>query len=180
MLDRHLKPPKCIFRGESMLPAAYPGPSMCNWAVRMIIATAACGVTLTASSMPAARQSRILVVHVRTSGSPILEEFRVAATSAGLNCRSDSLGAYPRVACYPRATSKDFRGSLEAVDVIESKKVVISAYSNDVFTPHGELDPAIEKALKEFKKVISGQQDVESVEDCVAPNYQCSRIALLK
>jgi hypothetical protein len=92
----------------------------------------------------------------------ILEIFQTAAVAAGLRCHR--LGPplldgwnNPGVQCKPNADRN--LGLVDAIDVRESKSVVISAFSSNVSTPHGELDPPVETALIGFRRIAWGQPE---------------------
>ena len=68
-------------------------------------------------------------------------------------------------------------GLLEAVDIPEDKKLVVSAFSSNVSTPHGEVDTVIEQALENFVASLAGISEVEQVEQCIAPHWdRCSTL----
>ena len=132
-----------------------------------------------ALSTVAASQSRILLVHVRDSGTAVLEVFNEAATSAGLECRASAHEPYPRIQCSFSSGTAPFRGNLIAVAVEGQKKVVISAFSSNVSSPQGEVDPVIETALQSFIGLLTPVTGIDSVEQCRAPHLdRCTRIAL--
>jgi hypothetical protein len=112
-------------------------------------------------AVTAARQSRMMV-DLRDSSDGILEIFQTAAVAAGLRCHR--LGPplldgwnNPGVQCKPNADRN--LGLVDAIDVRESKSVVISAFSSNVSTPHGELDPPVETALIGFRRIAWGQPE---------------------
>jgi hypothetical protein len=120
-----------------------------------------------------ARQSRMMVVHVRDSSDGILETFRSTANAAGLRCHRLDGWKHPGVQCLPNS-GRDL-GLLNALDVTESKSVVVSAFSSDVSAPHGELDPALEAALLGFRRALEGNPKIPRIDECAAPNYDgCS------
>jgi hypothetical protein len=126
-------------------------------------------------AVAAARQSRIMVIHVRDSSDGILEMFRSAAVAAGLQCHQlgPPLLDYwknPGVQCKPNADRN--LGLVDAFDVKESKSVVISAFSSNVSTPHGELDPAVEAALLGFRRALEGNPQILRIDECAAPDYE--------
>lgn len=116
-----------------------------------------------------ARQSRMMVVHVRDSSDGILETFRSAAVAAGLRCHRLDGWKHPGVQCLPNAERN--LGLLNALDVTESKRVVVSAFSNNLSAPHGELDPVLEAALLGFRRALEGNPKILRVDECAAPNY---------
>jgi hypothetical protein len=117
----------------------------------------------------AARQSRIMVIHVRDSSDGILETFRSAAVAAGLRCHLLEGEEHPDVQCLPNSDRN--LGVIYAVDVTESKSVVISAFSSDLSTPHGELDPPVEAALSGFRRALVGNPKILRIDECAAPDY---------
>jgi hypothetical protein len=129
-------------------------------------------------AVTAARQSRMMIVHVRDSSDGILEMFRSAAVAAGLQCHQlgpPLLDGWPNpgVQCKPNADRN--LGLVNAFDVKESKSVVISAFSSNVLSPHGELDPSVEAALSGFRRALKGNPKVLRIDECAAPNYDgCS------
>jgi hypothetical protein len=120
-------------------------------------------------AVAAARQSRMVVIHVRDSSDGILDTFRSAAVAAGLRCHRLDEGKYSGVQCLPNADR--YLGLVNALDVTESKSVVISAFSSNVSTPHGELDPPVEAALSGFRRALEGTPKVLRIDECTAPDY---------
>jgi hypothetical protein len=125
-------------------------------------------------AVTAARQSRMMVVHVRDSSDGILEMFRSAAIAAGLRCHR--LGPplldgwkNPGVQCKPDADRN--LGLVEVIDVMASRSVVVSAFSSNVTWPQGELDPAVEAALSGFRRALEGNAQILRIDECAAPNY---------
>jgi hypothetical protein len=129
-------------------------------------------------AVTAARQSRMMVVHVRDSSNGILETFQSAAVAAGLRCRRlgpPRLDGWrnPGVQCLPNSDRN--LGLVDVLDVTESKSVVVSAFSSNVSTPRGELDPAVEAALVAFRHALDGNPQILRIDECAAPNYDgCS------
>lgn len=122
-----------------------------------------------------ARQSKMMIIIMRDSSDGILETFRSAAVSAGLQCQwlhpPGAAGKY--LQCSPNADRY-----LGLVDVVEvgKKEVVISAFSSNVSTPHGELDPAVEAAITGFSRSLAGNPNILQVDECTAPDYDpCSK-----
>jgi hypothetical protein len=111
----------------------------------------------------------MMVVHVRDSWDGILETFRSAAVAAGLSCHRVEGEKYPDVQCVPNADRN--LGVIYAVDVTESRSVVVSAFSSNLATPHGELDPAVEAALEGFRRALKGNPKVLRIDECAAPDY---------
>jgi hypothetical protein len=120
-----------------------------------------------------ARQSRMMVIHVRDSSDRILETFQSAAIAAGLRCQwlhPEPTTKY--LQCSPNVDR--YVGLVDVVEVGESK-VVISAFSRDVSMPHGELDPAVEAAITGFRRSLAGNANILRIDECSAPNYDpCS------
>jgi hypothetical protein len=117
-----------------------------------------------------ARQSRMMVVHLRDSPDGILEMFQSAAVAAGLRCHRLFDGwKKAGVQCLPNADGNF--GFVSARDVTESKSVVVSAFSSNVSTPNGELDPAMEAALLGFRRALEGNPKILRIDECAAPNY---------
>jgi hypothetical protein len=120
-------------------------------------------------AVTAARQSRMMIVHVRDSSDGILEMFRSVAVTAGLSCHRVEGEKYPDVQCVPNADRN--LGVIYAVDVTESRSVVVSAFSSNVTWPQGELDPAVEAALSGFRLALKGNSKVLRIDECAAPDY---------
>jgi hypothetical protein len=147
-----------------------------NSAFRCIRAALAAALMLpgTLLAVTAARQSRILVVHVRDSSDGILETFQSAAVAAGLQCHRLGPPLFdgwknPGVQCKPNADRN--LGLVDAVDVKQSKSVVISAFSSNVTWPQGELDPAVAAALLGFRHALEGNPQILRIDACAAPDY---------
>lgn len=129
-------------------------------------------------AVTAARQSRMMVIHVRDSSDGILQAFQSAAVAAGLRCHR--LGPplldgwkTPGVQCKPNSDRN--LGLVDALDVTESKSVVISAFSSNASWPQGELDPAVEAALSGFRRALKSNSQILRIDECAAPNYDgCS------
>lgn len=119
----------------------------------------------------AARQSRVMTVHVRDSAEAVLEAFRSASSAASLRCQSLRVRDGRAFQCTPGDAGRGFQGFAEAVEVKEQHVVFVSAYSSNVSTPHGELHPAVQLALENFRKAIASDPDVLRFEECVAPDY---------
>ena len=143
-----------------------------GWLIGGIAGTLAVMFPFPTSPTISAAQSRMLTVQYRDSGSRVLEAFSSAAVSAGMECRSQHTENTNSVSCHLNPAE---RGNLYAVDVTEKRWVVVSAYSSDVTSPHGEVDPVMEQALEDFTIALMKIPDVEAVEQCVAPHpMQCS------
>ena len=117
-----------------------------------------------------AMQSRMMVVQVHDSSAGILEAFRTVGLAVGLSCQWLEFGKDRGLQCNPPESSEKFQGLVDVVDVKESRSIVISAFSSNVSTPHGELHPALEEALKNFRQVIAGNPAIAQVTECSAPN----------
>ena len=119
----------------------------------------------------AARQSRMMVIIVRDSSDDILETFRSAAIAAGLRCQwLHSVPERPAEHAYLQCSPPKADRYLGLVDVVEvgESKVVISAFSSNVSTPHDELDPAVEAALTGFNHALAGNPKI-------LPDYRSAR-----
>ena len=118
----------------------------------------------------AAAPSRMMVVHLHDSSAGILEAFRTVALAVGLTCQWLQFGKDRALQCNPPESSEKFRGLVDVVDVQETRSVVVSAFSSNVSTPHGELDPPVEEALRNFRQAITGNPAVSEVTECSAPD----------
>ncbi len=166
-------------RGAQIAPArsSYESTKFCrkdySWLALPNDALSALLVTLlipgTLLAVLPARQSRILVIHLRDSSDGILEMFTSAAIAAGLQCRRLDGWKNPGIQCLPNGGGH--LGLVDAVDVTESKSVVISAFSSNVSTPHGELDPSVEAALIGFRRALDGNSKILRIDECAAPKY---------
>jgi len=116
----------------------------------------------------AAAPSRMMVVHLRDSSAGILEAFRTVALAVGLSCQWLQFGRDRALQCSP--ASEKFQGLVDVVDVQETRSVVVSAFSSNVSTPHGELDPPVEDALRNFRQAVTGNPAVAEVAECSAPD----------
>jgi hypothetical protein len=65
----------------------------------------------------------------------------------------------------------NFRGNLSAAGLLAKKVVVLFILSSNVSSPHGEVDPAIEQVLLDFKQGFAGSDKVQSFEECRAPDF---------
>ena len=119
-----------------------------------------------------ARQSRIMTVYVRDSVDSVLEAFWHASSVAALRCQSLPVGDGMAIQCTPSDAGKEFQGFAEAVEVKRHHAVAVSAYSSNVSTPHGELFPAVQSALENFRRAIANDPNVLRFEECAAPDYQ--------
>lgn len=128
------------------------------------------------ADMPAKR-SRVLTVYARESAHTILEAFRSASSAAGLRCQSLRVGNGAAVQCTPDDVGKGFQGFAEAVEVKKTHTVFVSAYSSNVSTPHGELLPAVESALENFRRAIANDPNVLRFEECAAPHYDACMLS---
>jgi len=121
----------------------------------------------------AAAPSRMMVVHLRDSSAGILEAFRTVALAVGLTCQWLQFGKDRALQCTPPDSSEKFQGLVDVVDVVdvqETRSVVVSAFSSNVSTPHGELDPPVDEALRNFRQAIMGNPAVSAVTECSAPD----------
>lgn len=121
-------------------------------------------------AVTAARQSRMVVVHVRDSSDGILETFQSAAVAAGLRCHR-LFDGWKKAGVQCKPNSDRNLGLVDASDVKENKSVVISAFSSNVVSPQGELDPAVEAALSGFRRALEGNAQILGIDECAAPNY---------
>jgi hypothetical protein len=112
----------------------------------------------------------MMIVHVRDSSEGILEAFRTVALAVGLSCQWLEFGMNRALQCTPADSSEKFRGLVDAVDVKETHAVVVSAFSSNVSTPQGELDPAVAEAVSNIRQAIAGNSHVSQVTECSAPN----------
>lgn len=119
----------------------------------------------------AAAQSRIMTVYLRSSADTVLEALRSAGSAAGLSCQSLHVGDDRAFQCTPSGSDEGFQGFLEAVEVRKYHAVVVSAYSSNVTTPHGELHPLVDLAMSNFRQAIIQDPNVSRLVECVAPDY---------
>ena len=141
--------------------------STSRWFTAALIATLLIPSTILA--VAPARQSRILIIHARDSSDGILELFRSAAIAAGLQCHRLEGWDNPGVQCLP--TGGGHLGLVNALDVTANKSVVISAFSSNVSTPHGELEPSVKAALVGFRRTLKGNPTILRIDECAAPTY---------
>jgi hypothetical protein len=118
----------------------------------------------------AAAPSRMMVVHLRDSSAGILEAFRTVALAVGLSCQWLQFGKDGALQCSPVGSSEKFQGLVDVVDVQETHSVVVSAFSSNVSTPHGELARPLEEALGNFRQAMTGNPAVSQVTECSAPD----------
>jgi hypothetical protein len=105
------------------------------------------------------------------SGDGVLEAFRSASSAAGLSCRSLYVGDDRAFQRTPSGSDKGFQGFVEAVEVKRHHAVVVSAYSSNVTTPHGEFHPIVDLAMRNFRQAITQDPNVSRLAECVAPDY---------
>jgi len=118
----------------------------------------------------AAAPSTMMVVHLRDSSAGILEAFRTVALAVGLSCQWLQFGKDRALQCSPADSAEKFKGLVDVVDVQETRSVVVSAFSSNVSTTHGELDRPVEEALRNFRQAITGNPAVLAVTECSAPD----------
>jgi hypothetical protein len=129
-------------------------------------------------AVTAARQSRMMVVHVRDSSDSILDTFRFVAVAAGLGCHTVAGEKHPDIQCVPSADGNlgiVYAVDVYAVDVTERKQVVVSAFSSNLVSPQGELDLSVAAALLVFRRALEGNPNIVRIDECMAPNHEgCS------
>ena len=118
----------------------------------------------------AAAPFRMMVVHLHDSSAGILEAFRTMALAVGLTCQWLQFGKDRALQCSPAESSEKFKGLFDVVGVQETRSVVVSAFSSNVSTPHGELDPPMEEALRDFRQALTGNPAVSEITECSAPD----------
>ena len=112
----------------------------------------------------------MVVVHVRDSSDGILETFQSAAEPAGLRCHR-LFDGWKKAGVQCKPNSDRNLGLVDVSDVKASKSVVVSAFSSNLISPQGELDPAVEAALSGFRRALEGNAQILGVDECAAPNY---------
>jgi hypothetical protein len=133
-------------------------------------------VTFAVTALPIvpAQPMKTLTVHLNASGSRVLEAINSAAVLAGMDCRPRDDGVHGLHCQLSPGPTVDFRGKLEVVDVTEKKSVVISVFSRTASPVPVQLDSVIERALENFIKAVSAIPEVQTIEQCVGPDWTCS------
>lgn len=122
------------------------------------------------ATLPAS-QSRMMIVSLRNFEGGVLEAFRSASSAAGLHCQALLVGDDRAFQCRPSESAEGFQGFVEAVEVKKHRAVVVSAYSSNVTTPHGELAANVDLAMRKFREEIKQDPNVSRMTECVAPDY---------
>ena len=146
------------------------GERLIRWLYLPLLAAVLIAPSELLATLPA-RQSRMMIVSLRELADRILETFRAASSAAGLECQSLQLGDDRAFQCRPSRSGQGFQGFVEAVEVKKHRALVISAYSSNLSTPHGELAPAVDLAMRNFRQEIERDPHVARATECVAPDF---------
>jgi hypothetical protein len=122
-----------------------------------------------AAALVAASPSRLMLVEVDVPWHDILARFEASARAWGLICSHQFLqyksNANPQLTCAPEWQGVN-RGSVSVLYRKDKRAVAVMAYAPNVLFPDGELDPAVDATLRDFKKGLIDHRNVVRVEYC--------------
>jgi hypothetical protein len=105
-----------------------------------------------------------------------LTDLEAIATGAGMHCRTVTYAVHGHHAPPPtsglQCTAPEDPGFFEAFVSPRPAQVLIKIYAASEATPHGEIDPAIERVLEAYKQTLIDGHNLKSAPECVMPDMQ--------
>jgi hypothetical protein len=125
-------------------------------------------------SADVAQQSRIVRIELDHPAAPALADLEAAATAAGLRCRPVMHAVHGHHAPPParglQCTAPEGPGFFEAFVSPHPEQMLIKIYAAAETTPHGEVDPVIERVLQAYKQTLIDGHNLKSLLECLAPD----------
>jgi hypothetical protein len=123
-----------------------------------------------------AHQSRILRINLDHSVALALTHLQADATAAGMHCRTVTYAAHGHHAPPPisglQCTLPQDPGFFEAFVSPRPEQVLIKIYVASESTPHGQIDPAIDRVLQTYEQTLIDGQNLKSVLECFMPDME--------
>ena len=127
-------------------------------------------------SAPVAHQSRILGFDLEHPDASALTDLEAAAAGAGMRCRTVTHPVHGRHAPPPtsglQCSAPESPSFFEAFVSPDAEQVLIKIYAMSASTPHGEIDPRIDRVLRAYKRTLIEVRNFRSLQECVTSDIE--------